>query len=61
MEPSSSMSDQISISLSVNELQVIDAALAEMPYRLAAPVINKINEQLKNEPNQAKRCYDKTT
>lgn len=29
-----------------NELQIINAALSELPYRLAAPVINSMNKQL---------------
>lgn len=34
------------LKVSDNELRVIDAALAEMPYRIAAPVIQQINQQL---------------
>lgn len=44
------MSNQIDFSLSLDDLKVIDAALAEMPYRLAAPVVAKINQQLQEEP-----------
>lgn len=45
------MTDQFSITLTLAELQVIDAALAETPYRIAAPVIQRINQQLQEQPN----------
>lgn len=31
-----------------NDLRIIDQALASQPYGLVAPLIAKINEQLKN-------------
>lgn len=34
------------LSLTDQQMRVINAALLEMPYRLAAPVIQAINEQL---------------
>jgi hypothetical protein len=43
----------IELKLSVQSLQVIDRALQEMPYRLAAPVVDEINRQLKQSANQA--------
>lgn len=37
------------LTLTVAELQVIDAALQELPYRVAAPVVASINAQLAAE------------
>lgn len=34
------------VELSLDELRVVGAALAEQPYRVSAPVIAKINEQV---------------
>jgi hypothetical protein len=35
--------------ITADQLQVIDRALAEMPFRLAAPVLNALNEQLSRQ------------
>lgn len=35
-----------SLQLSIDELRVIGSALQELPYRLSAPVILRINEQV---------------
>lgn len=35
------------LDLDENDLRVINAALFEFPYKLTAPLIYKINEQLK--------------
>lgn len=34
------------IDFTIQELQVLDKALQQMPYYLAAPVIDRINKQL---------------
>lgn len=34
------------LTLSEQQLQIIGAALAEMPYRVAAPVLDEINRQI---------------
>ena len=34
------------IKLTAQQLQVISAALCEMPYRMAAPVVDAINRQI---------------
>jgi hypothetical protein len=38
-------SDQISITLTAAEWNAVIAALVEQPYRLAAPLVQKIGEQ----------------
>lgn len=40
------------LDLSIQDLQVIDSALAEMPYRLASPVVDRINAQIKSQRPQ---------
>jgi hypothetical protein len=35
------------------DLQTINDALMQMPYYRAAPLIHKINEQLRAQPNEA--------
>ena len=36
----------ITLTLTDQQLQIIGAALAEMPYRVAAPVMDEINRQI---------------
>ncbi len=57
------MSSNFTISFTIEDLQVIDAALAEIPYRIAAPIINKINKQLATSPSddEEEQPYDKNT
>ena len=45
------MANTIDLKLSIEDLQIIDAALAEMPYRIAAPVIQRMNQQLQDQSN----------
>ena len=40
------------LTLTDQHLQIIGAALAELPYRLAAPVLEEINRQI--APDQTK-------
>lgn len=40
------MNETINLSFTLPELKVIDAALSELPYRVSAPVIQSINQQL---------------
>jgi len=39
----------VQIELSQEMLQVLDAALQQLPYRVAAPVIGEINRQLRRQ------------
>ena len=57
------MPSNFTISFTIEDLQVIDAALAEMPYRIAAPIINKINSQLatSHSDDDGEQPYDKNT
>lgn len=43
------MDKQLIIAFNFEELQVLDLALAELPYRLAAPLINRINAELQKQ------------
>lgn len=36
----------ITLTLTDQQLQIIGAALSEMPYRVAAPVLDEINRQI---------------
>lgn len=40
------------LNLSAQQLQVINAALGEIPYRIAAPVVFEINKQLQSAQEQ---------
>jgi len=42
------------LKLTPEQLQVISAALSEMPYRLAAPLIDEINRQLRQQQGETK-------
>jgi hypothetical protein len=42
------------LKLTPEQLQVISAALSEMPYRLAAPLIDEINRQLRQQQDEAR-------
>ena len=57
------MPSNFTISFTIEDLQVIDAALAEMPYRIATPIINKINRQLaaSHSDDDGEQPYDRTT
>jgi len=37
------------IELNDQQLQVLSAALIEIPYRIAAPLISHINQQIQNQ------------
>ena len=42
----------ITLSFTQEQLQVINAALVEVPYRLAAPLISSINSQIQRQFEQ---------
>ena len=42
----------ITLSFTQEQLQVLNAALLEVPYRLAAPLISSINAQIQQQFNQ---------
>ena len=44
--------ENVVISFSKNELQILNTALLEVPYRLAAPLISSINSQIQQQFNQ---------
>ena len=46
------MANTIDLKLTIEDLQIIDAALAEMPYRIASPLIANINLQLNQQEKQ---------
>ena len=39
------------LKFTIDQLRVIDMALKEMPYKLAAPLIEDINKQIRNAGN----------
>jgi hypothetical protein len=39
------------IEFNEQQLQVLNAALAEIPYRMAAPLIQHINQQIQEQQN----------
>ena len=41
-----------SISLTDEELKLLSTALIELPFKLVAPLINKINQQLQSQLSQ---------
>jgi hypothetical protein len=43
---------EYTITLTPQELQILSAALVEMPFKVAAPLIGKIDRQI-NEQNEA--------
>jgi hypothetical protein len=49
------MPDSLPINFSIEDLQIIDAALAEMPYRIAAPVIQRINQQFQDQSGNSEQ------
>jgi hypothetical protein len=46
------MAETIDLKFTLDDLKIIDAALAEMPYRIAAPLISSINFQLNSQEKQ---------
>jgi hypothetical protein len=42
----------ITLSFTQEQLQVLNAALLEIPYRLAAPLISSINSQIQRQFDQ---------
>lgn len=42
----------ITLSFTQEQLQVLNAALLEVPYRLAAPLISSINSQIQRQFDQ---------
>lgn len=49
------MPDYFLLNLSLKDLQVIDAALTEMPYKISAPVIQRINQQLQDKSDNSEQ------
>jgi hypothetical protein len=43
---------QITLTFTQEQLQVLNAALGEVPYRVAAPLIISINSQIQQQFNQ---------
>lgn len=43
------MDEKITLQFSAAELSILDQALSAMPYRVVAPLIANINEQLKSK------------
>lgn len=41
------------LDLTQEQMQIIGAALAELPYRVAAPVIDEINRQIAAQQQEA--------
>jgi hypothetical protein len=48
------------LKLTPADLSVIDRALQEMPFRIAAPLINKINAQIAAQQQQSRSADDGT-
>ena len=46
------MINTIDLKLTIEDLQIIDAALAEMPYRMVSQLIANINLQLNPQEQQ---------
>lgn len=44
--------NQITLSFTQEQLQVLNTALLEVPYRLAAPLISSINNQIQQQFNR---------
>ena len=44
-------SDEYVLKLTPQDLQVLNQALGELQYKLAAPLIAKINKQIKEQEN----------
>lgn len=40
------MENTVTLTLDNNDLQVLNAALSEVPFKFAAPLIGKINKQI---------------
>jgi hypothetical protein len=45
----------MNLQFSEDELMVLDKALQQMPYYLAAPIIESINRQINAQRNQEKK------
>ena len=46
----------VTLSLTDRHLQIIGAALAELPYRVAAPVMDEINKQIAAQHEDGDEC-----
>ena len=46
----------LTLTLTDQHLQIIGAALAEMPYRVAAPVLDEINKQIVAQHEDGDEC-----
>lgn len=46
------------IKLNAQQLQVISAALCELPFRVAAPVIDAINKQIQSGERKTSTPFD---
>lgn len=45
---------KFNLSLTKDQLAIVNAALMEAPYRIAAPLIQEINKQIQHQFNTAK-------
>jgi len=48
------MTETVQLTFTQEDMRVLDLALVELPYKMAAPLINKINEQIKVKKGQQK-------
>jgi hypothetical protein len=46
------------LDLTVEQLAIIDSALAEAPFKRAAPLIRNINEQIQKQEKTLSACFD---
>jgi hypothetical protein len=46
--------ETIKLVLTLQQMQVLNASLLEMPYRLAAPLIAEINTQIQQQEDEDK-------
>ena len=53
--------DAYTIEFSGSDMQVLQAALVELPFRVSAPLINKINAQIQKAHDQAADQSDRAS
>ena len=58
MSSTSSNMKSYTLELTVEQLAVIDSALADVPFKHAAPLIMVINEQIQKHDAAASVCMD---
>lgn len=47
----------ITLTFTQEQLQILNAALVEIPYRVAAPLISEINKQIKDQAKESPNNY----